>query len=546
LIAATAIVFAATWVLHSYQWFWLRGGFPLAQQDAVFWALLGILVVRGSLRDMKSPRKRRLGPAPAWSASLALRTVLSFTAICVLWSLWSAESLSAWITMWIVAGNVAPGDLWLIAGLLAFGLLVAGREWSVREPEDGRPRSWFLRPAVQSTAVLGAVLLLGQTELYARQGPRLASSVASLQRSTLNARDAALQHKGYYENLDNTSRMSAQLWEVEARKPAHWVGLSYTAAYHARDDFLGGELRPEATIRFLDQPLTVNRWGMRDRETPREKPAGTYRIALLGPSHVMGSGVADGETFADFLEARLNASADPSGPARYEVLNFGVAGYSLLQQLALLEDRVFAFQPDAVFVTDSPRGKGPVVEHLLDVLTRRIAIPYPDLEARLRRSGVTAVGDPGAPVPFRNVRALLGAAGVETRMPWREAERRLRLESDGYFIWTLGHIRSVLRTRGVEPVFLALDNVVDPLPAGAVIVREAEAEGFLVFDLYDLWKDRDQEALRIGSADHHPNAVATRLIAEQVFDRIQQHRAELGIGTPAAAPRAAANQEASR
>ena len=130
--------------------------------------------------------------------------------------------------------------------------------------------------------------------------------MASLQRSTLNARDAALQHKGYYENLDNASRMSAHLWSIQAQRPAHWVGLIYTEAYCQRDDFLRDDLRPGASIVFLDQPLTINRWGMRDRDYPLAKPGGTYRIALLGPSHVMGSGVADGQTFADYLEEELN------------------------------------------------------------------------------------------------------------------------------------------------------------------------------------------------------------------------------------------------
>ena len=241
LVAATAIVFLVTWVLHSYQWFWLRGGFPLAPQDAVFWAILGVLVVVGSLREMKRPRKRRLGPAPAWSASLALRTVFTFSAICLLWSLWSAESLSEWLAMWLVAGTVGAGDLWLIAGLLAGGLLIAGHEWSVREPEAGKPRSLLLHAALQSTALLVGLLLLGHSELYARQGPRLAETVESLQRSTLNARDAALQHKGYYENLDNASRMSANLWDVEAQKPRHWVGLIQTEAFRPLRGFLGSE-----------------------------------------------------------------------------------------------------------------------------------------------------------------------------------------------------------------------------------------------------------------------------------------------------------------
>lgn len=447
--------------------------------------------------------------------------------------------------MWIVAGTVAPGDLWLIAGLLIFGLLIAGHEWSVREPEAGKPHGLLRHAALQSTAVLAGLLLLGHTELYARQGPRLAETVESLQRSTLNARDQALQHKGYYENLDNTSRMSAQLWDIQAQKPAHWVGLSYTEAYRDRSDFLRGDLRPGVSIRFLDQPLTVNRWGMRDRETPQAKPAGTYRIALLGPSHVMGSGVADGETFADLLEERLNQAAGPASAVRYEVLNFGVAGYSLLQQLAMLDDRVFAFEPDAVFVTDGPRGKSPIVHQLLDVLERHVAIPYPGLEALLRGSGVTALGDPGIAVPFAHARSLLAAAGVKTRMPWREAERRLRLQGDSLVDWTLAELADDVRRHGVRPVFLALDNVVDPTPAGSALVKQAERAGFLVFDLFDLWQGRDQPSLRIGSADRHPNPAGTRLIAERLFGLIQQHHVELRIDMEAAPARAASNKEAS-
>ena len=41
LVVATIVVFLGTWLLHSYQWFWLRGGFPLEPQDALFWGILG-------------------------------------------------------------------------------------------------------------------------------------------------------------------------------------------------------------------------------------------------------------------------------------------------------------------------------------------------------------------------------------------------------------------------------------------------------------------------------------------------------------------------
>jgi hypothetical protein len=34
---ATLVAFAATWLLHSYQRFWIRGEFPIVWSDLVFW-----------------------------------------------------------------------------------------------------------------------------------------------------------------------------------------------------------------------------------------------------------------------------------------------------------------------------------------------------------------------------------------------------------------------------------------------------------------------------------------------------------------------------
>lgn len=181
-------------------------------------------------------------------------------------------------------------------------------------------------------------------------------------------------------------------------------------AIRGRNDFMRGDLRPGAKIVFMDQPLTVNQWGMRDYEYPLEKPAGTYRIALLGPSHVMGSGVADGETFADFLEDRLNRDAAPATGVRYEVLNFGMAGFPILQQAAMLEERALKFGPDVVIVTDSSRIKAAVVSHLLGVVSRRIPIPFPGLDELVGRTGVA---DDGLPVPFVSARAVLNGIGIE-------------------------------------------------------------------------------------------------------------------------------------
>jgi hypothetical protein len=525
LVGATVTVFVVTWLLHSYQWFWLRGGFPVEAQDAVFWGALGTLVVFGSLREMRGNRQSRPRRSRDWSLSLGLRRIGTFAVICILWSLWSAESLGGWLTMWTAAGHVIPSDLILIAALLLGGLLIAGWPWSLREAEDNRSRPW--QAALRTTAVLLGVITLGHTQLYSRQAPLLASAVASLQHSTLNARDAALQHRGYYEKLDNASRMSAQLWEVQARRPSHWVALGSTEAYRNRNDFLRGELRPGVHIMFEDQPLSTNEWGMRDRRRLQQKPEGTYRIAVLGPSHVMGSGVADRQTFVDFLEERLNKWSD-SG-SRYEVLNFGVAGYSLVQQLALLEQRVVKFEPDAVFIIDSQGLKPPVIEHLVSVLRSGAAIPYLELDALVRSQGVGSVANAGIPVPFESVRNLLGYFGIETRMLGREAAGRLRPAADLIVRWTLRQIGAVAREHEAVPVFVALNNVREPNNEVRAL-KEARTAGFLVFDLLNLWTHQDKPALRVAEWDEHPNPMGNRLIADRIFQLMQEQRSVLKLG----------------
>jgi D-alanyl-lipoteichoic acid acyltransferase DltB (MBOAT superfamily) len=528
LVGATIIVFLVTWLLHSYQWFWLRGYFPLARLDVLFWGTLGAFVVIGSLREMKGSRPRKLG-ATGWNLTLALRTVGTFSAICVLWSLWSAESATTWLLMWPAAGTTSARELLILGGLLLVGFAIAGKNWSSSDAKTLTIRfsSPYRLANVTSMIVLIGLLVLSWKNLYASRAPAVASFVASVQRSTLNARDAALQHKGYYENLDNTSRMSAHLWNVLEQKPAHWMPLSVTTAYQRRPDFLEGELKPNVSIVFMDQALTTNSWGMRDRKRTLSKPAGVYRIALLGPSHVMGSGVSDSNTFASFLEEQLNRYRNSE--IRYEVLNFGVAGYALTQQLAILEDRVLKFGPDAVFFTDSPRLAAPTVQHLLRAVAGHQSIPFPWLEDLIRETGVAALGNDGVSIPFDAGRTALESLGVKTRMPWSEADQRLRRTSDRLIRLTLDHMSEVVRRHGAVPVFVALDNVVDPPQLPVRALDEAAAAGMLVFDLYDLWQGHDANALRIAAWDNHPNAAGNRLIAERLHDLMRKHSGELRL-----------------
>lgn len=103
LSTATAAVFLVTWFLHAYQSFWLLGSWGLSVPDALFWGVLGVLVMINVQLDLRAskPRAARGSRARAIAnlAIRALKTAATFVTIAVLWSLWSSPSVAAWFEL---------------------------------------------------------------------------------------------------------------------------------------------------------------------------------------------------------------------------------------------------------------------------------------------------------------------------------------------------------------------------------------------------------------------------------------------------------------
>ena len=107
------------------------------------------------------------------------------------------------------------------------------------------------------------------------------------------------------------------------------------------------ELKPGLDVEFKLAPFRTNAAGLRDREYALEKPAGTFRVAFVGDSFTMGSGVALEDVFHSRLERLWSERAD--GLA-VDCLNFGVGGYNLLSYVGVLTHRALAYAPDLVVV----------------------------------------------------------------------------------------------------------------------------------------------------------------------------------------------------
>ncbi len=99
-VVATVVVFFVTWLLHSYQWFWLRGELLMTWPDTLFWGILGALVTINLLLERRRPARAARKP---WLEPVQVAG--TFGLIVTLWSLWNSPSVPEWldlVTWWQV------------------------------------------------------------------------------------------------------------------------------------------------------------------------------------------------------------------------------------------------------------------------------------------------------------------------------------------------------------------------------------------------------------------------------------------------------------
>ena len=108
---------------------------------------------------------------------------------------------------------------------------------------------------------------------------------------------------------------------------------------------------PGATGRYqsteFNTSYRISSAGLRDREFAVPKPAGTFRILMLGDSFTEGDGVEAQDTFSKRLESML---AGRFGEGRVEVVNAGVGSYSPLLEFLYLTKSGLALAPDMVIL----------------------------------------------------------------------------------------------------------------------------------------------------------------------------------------------------
>ena len=325
--------------------------------------------------------------------------------------------------------------------------------------------------------------------------------LASLQETRLNARDQAQLERGYYENLLANNNVTSGLFGKSSQKPAGWVGIYETDAVKLREDERLWELRPDITITFKNARLSTNRWGMRDRDYAKSKPDGVFRVAIMGASYVMGAGVEDDETFEAIIEQKLNESLDTTQFQHYELLNFSVGGYGLIQQVTVAHEQVFEFEPDLILYIAQPGEVRRTVERFLPALLKGHTISTPELRETLQQVGITA--------------------GMERA----EAKDRLYEISEDLVEWGYGEISRLAKQHNAETVLVYLPNTARQFERDEIQYLDALAKnlGYKTISLEGVYGSHTLESLQIAPWDLHPNPVGHKLIADKLFTELQRN-----------------------
>jgi len=505
LIWATAYAFFATWILHSYQWFWIRGQFPVTWQDVAFWGFLGFAVLMTMLHEARrtgTSRLRKTQHSLRSDLKLAICTIATFTILCVSWTIWTTDSFDTIAILW---DSLSRPDwvsvAWILGGLATLGLaaILFGR--TTRSQTDtatlgGRSAASppFWRPAIRVALISMVLIYVGRDPASLSAFPTLAQTINNLRNhDRLNQRDAKMLERGYYDNLTDAARISPQLAELYTGKPADWnedAGVVQTGGFPPY------EMSPSTTVHYKGVSQTTNQWGMRDKEYPQTPSPGTFRIALLGSSHSKGSGVEDNQTYENLVEARLNRELGDSAQNRIEILNFSTGGYGPLCKLALLEKKVLAFMPDAVLYEG--------IDDFTWIVTE-----------------IANANEKEIDIPFDHVKQVVASTRLETKLTRVVAEHRLRPHAEELVAWVFDRFVGECRKNGIDPWVTFLPRPELRESDGKAIVRLtalAQKSGFAIVDMSRAYDEvKDLESLWIAKFDGHPNNRGHQLLAEQMY-----------------------------
>jgi hypothetical protein len=277
------------------------------------------------------------------------------------------------------------------------------------------------------------------------------------------------------------------------------------------------KFRPNLDVFVQLVHFRTNSEGLRDKEYSREKPPGTFRVAVLGSSFTLPSGVEIGDAYHSLLEERLSSER---APTRFEFINFSFGAVGPAGVLERLHDQALAYDPDLILVGVT---RAVVPYYLLEWedspsdLKRKYRWPPAGMLRHLAKRGA------GGRSYFSRLLKSQWAVLTGNELPERqgiEPPATGRAPDD-----VVAKFARTGRETEIPVAFVRLEF--DPLASDAVENRLAArivAEGMHYLDTRGAFRGMTPRALWVHRFDPHPDARGHAIFASVIEDFLEENR----------------------
>jgi hypothetical protein len=495
MIAATIVVFMATWALHGYQLFWLNETFPLQSKDFIFWGVICLCVIVNTLwADQQTPN-RNLGKSAGSFRTFFIHTAkITFMLVFItfLWSIWTTKDpLDFFANLFLLKWKGIADFSWLFIfptiGVVGAILHRLGHEQFL---DKKFTQCTFRMRDFVNTSILLLLIISSKFVEAPATGPIKKYWQALHDSDYFEKLTRRFAERDYYES---TKRVR----EKELPKTSFMIAEWETEAAVLVPDFRTYVNRPNTEFEFRGNRLKTNQWGMVDKEYPLEKESNTLRIALLGASISSPYGIAQGKEWPKVAENMLNSSRGLLSGQKFtkiELINFSIIGNSCLTWPYYLEKNILQFKPDILLVE---------------------AVSYTH---NVMGSGISRVLRDGLTIPYPEVYELLGLKGPADFLAthyftWTPIEEQRKVIN-----WSFQKLNQLADSIGSRKVLVLLPfpKYADP-KADAEWLQVGTNAGFEVLDLSQTLNGFSKEEVLLDSSDWNSD-IAARTISQKKVD----------------------------
>ena len=500
-------MFVITWFLHNYQWFWLRGYFPLKKIDCAFWLIIGACITCNAVWLENRLNKKNAEFNIYWRYVFnTVKAILLISFMSVMWSLWSSNTLSDWLFL-VSKATIFTTKEFLLLLIFLLCIIVFGVFLQVFLSTKFIKRLIEIKPQHTLAFTFISILILivcSLTQIKKHFPAKIYLFVSALSEKYVNQTDKRNSETGYYKKLlDGEDDENKNLWEVNLKFSQNNSPIDKLVI--RKEGLLSRVLKPSSEVDMAGYTVKTDSFGLRDKEYSHKRPDNTFRMVLLGGSYEMGAGVSNENIFENIVEEKLNTNKPDSTYKKYEILNFAMYRYHLLHHVELCNTRVFSFQPNAVLYIAHTEEERRFCNIFSDYIRNGTNLKYSFLEDIKRLSG------------------------VKQSMSDTEIKERLKPFMKEVITWCYKQIADACKKNSALAIWVFLPTTNDkPNQQEYIELKNlALKANFIPIDLRGVFDNEKLNKIQVSETDPHPNVFGHKLIAEKLYEELIKNRKQI-------------------